>query len=108
VSAAAHTTDHDSIAREARTRSGFWAAGAATCGGDGIETPSSARESVASNRRESITRQQSFEPSDRARLFFLSQDARASYASRGCEVSKRGGSGFDWLGTNAPYRCFPV
>jgi hypothetical protein len=108
VSAAANTTDHDSIAREARTRSGLVATGAATSGGGGAESPRSDLDSVASNRREPITRQQSFEPLEHTRLVFLHQDAIGSYASLSSEVGQRGGSGVDWLGTNAPYRCFPV
>jgi hypothetical protein len=71
VSAAANTTEHDSIARPAGTRCGLRATGTAT-----------------------------------ARLTFLYQDAIASYASR--SFRQRGGSGVDWLGTDAPYRCCPV
>jgi hypothetical protein len=108
VSAAANTTDRDSIAREARTGSGLGATGAASSGGGGAESPRSDLDSVASNRREPITRQESFEPLERTRIFFLHQDAIASGARHSFEFGQRGGSGVDWLGTNAPYRCFPV
>jgi hypothetical protein len=102
VSAAANTTDHDSIAREARTRSGLVATGAATFGGGAPRAPAAI---VTASRR---TRQQSFQPLEHTRLFILHQDAIASYASRSFEVGQRGGARVDWLGTNAPYRCFAV
>jgi hypothetical protein len=108
VSAAASTTDRDSIAREAGTRSGLGATGAAASGGGGAHSPRRDLGSVASNRREPITRPQNFEALEHARFVFLNQDAIASYASLSLEVGQRGGSGVDWLGTYAPYRCFPV
>jgi hypothetical protein len=107
VSAAANTTDHHSIARAARVRSSV-AATATTAGGERAEKQRSYFADLASNQHEPTTRQQVFETPEHTRFRFLHQDAIASFASRSSGLAPRGGFGGEALGTNAPYRCFPV
>jgi hypothetical protein len=105
VSAAASTTDHDSIGRGARTRSGRWPA---ISGDHGAGIPYSDFQSVESNHREPITRQQIFQTFEQTRLTFLRQDTISRASSRSVELGRRGGSTGDLLGTNAPDRRFAV